>query len=781
MTSATKTSGPIESGLCRIPFAPATAGDARILVVDDMPSIHDDFRKILSASPQQDLNSAADALFGEAQTADHHPKFLIDSAYRGEEALALVEGAVSEGRPYAIAFVDVRMPLGWDGIETSTRLWNVDPDLQIVICTAYSDYSWDELTRRFGKTDSLLILKKPFDNIEVLQLAHALARKSVLTLAWRRHVAHLDIEVGLRTRELRAANEKLIRENAERERSSARTSAFASLGLRLSAAQSSREAALIVSDVADQLLGWDSCMCALCSAESGTLAIVIQIDIIDGKRTECTPTSPKVAPSPLALKVIREGGQLLSRNESGVQLPQSVPFGDETRKSTSRVFVPIRNGETVIGILSVQSYKPKLYDLGSLETLQALADHCGGALDRIKTEETLQETQAQLRQAQKLEAIGQLAGGVAHDFNNLLAVIRGNTDLALMEGADLSPSLQGSLTQIAAAADRAANLTRQLLAFSRKQVMQSQPVNLSLLAADLTEMLKRTIGEHIELQCDYAEHLPFVHADPCMLEQVMINLVVNGRDSMPQGGRLLVTTERVLIDAHYGHAHPEARPGVFVCLSVKDNGCGIAAEHLPRIFEPFFTTKETGKGTGLGLATVYGIIRQHQGWIEVTSKVGMGSTFKVYLPANEACPEVPVTQSTSPRQRGGNETILLVEDDDPLRLMTRHLLEKFGYQVYEASSGPEALETWRDHASEIDLLLADIIMPKGLTGHDVAQHILDREPRIKVLLMTGYSGGSHAPQSTQLRAHMVKVLQKPYAVTDLLRAVRQCLDSPQSA
>ena len=233
-----------------------------------------------------------------------------------------------------------------------------------------------------------------------------------------------------------------------------------------------------------------------------------------------------------------------------------------------------------------------------------------------------------------MEAIGQLAGGIAHDFNNLLTVIHGNVQLVLTDESQLKEENRQCLKQVTDATERAANLTRQLLAFGRKQVVQFQPLDLNHVISNFTKMLKRVIGEQIVLQCHYAKNLPSVNADIGMIEQILINLIVNARDAMPQGGSIVITTEAISIDAAYVETHPEAQPGEFVCITVSDTGTGIYPEYLPRIFEPFFTTKEAGKGTGLGLATVYGIVKQHQGWIEVSSQLGKGTAFKIFLPAS---------------------------------------------------------------------------------------------------------------------------------------------------
>jgi signal transduction histidine kinase/CheY-like chemotaxis protein len=387
------------------------------------------------------------------------------------------------------------------------------------------------------------------------------------------------------------------------------------------------------------------------------------------------------------------------------------------------------------------------------------------------------ELEEQLRQAQKMEAIGQLAGGVAHDFNNMLTVIRGHTELLLMQPDRVNGSTADSLGQVVAAADRASNLTRQLLTFSRKQPMQAHPLDLDDVLGNLTKMLKRIIGEDIQFRCSHGAGLPMIHADTGMIEQVLVNLVVNARDAMPDGGQLHVITEKVMIETDRLQGHPERRPGTFVSVTVSDTGTGIAPEHMARIFEPFFTTKEIGKGTGLGLATVYGIVKQHEGWIEVRTKVGAGTSFQVFLPGLQSheVASAPLEKEAPPE--GGTETILLVEDDDAVRSLTRQLLEHFGYSVREANSGREALELWQNALAEIDLLLTDMIMPGGVSGRELAHRLLERRPELKVIYLTGYSDENLAGDTSFMRRTQSLLLQKPCPWNQLLAAVRGCLDS----
>ncbi|HTB85088.1 MAG TPA: response regulator [Candidatus Sulfotelmatobacter sp.] len=380
----------------------------------------------------------------------------------------------------------------------------------------------------------------------------------------------------------------------------------------------------------------------------------------------------------------------------------------------------------------------------------------------------------QLRQAQKMEAIGQLAGGVAHDFNNLLAVIQGNAELALMESG-LDGPLREYLTQITGASGRAANLTRQLLAFGRKHAMRPQPLNLNSLVGNLTRMLKRIIGEDVRLECQY-DGQPFVHADPGMIEQVILNLVVNARDAMPNGGQLVVSTRTVHLDETITTPHPEVRSGEFACLSVSDTGTGITPENLAHIFEPFFTTKEIGKGTGLGLATVYGVVKQHDGWVDVSSRVNEGTTFEIFLPAIQPPAGTPPPAHSQAKRRGGTERILLVEDDEAVRLMTRLTLERHGYRIIEACSGRKALEMWHAGPLEIDLLLTDIVMPEGIDGRRLAELLREQTPALKVVFVSGYSLNVISKDTEFFKRRNNYFLQKPYPAHVLIETVRHCLD-----
>jgi PAS domain S-box-containing protein len=390
----------------------------------------------------------------------------------------------------------------------------------------------------------------------------------------------------------------------------------------------------------------------------------------------------------------------------------------------------------------------------------------------ITTQKRLED---QLRQAQKMEAIGQLAGGVAHDFNNILTVIHGHAELLLTEGRP-SERASHSARQISQAAERGAALTRQLLAFSRRQVMQPRLLDMNEIVGNMTKMLSRIVGEDIALQLHYCPQPAPVRADAGMIEQVLLNLVVNARDAMPQGGRVVIKVTVAEVDTAHLDQHPEGRQGRFVCLSVADTGCGIAPDNLPHIFEPFFTTKEVGKGTGLGLATVYGIANQHRGWVEVESEPGKGAAFGVFLPWSDAVQGGPSEDpSTRLLPRGGSEMILVVEDEAPLRDLVCRYLARCGYRILQAETGAKALELWAARSHEIDLVLTDLVMPDRMNGRQLAERLQADRPDVKILFTSGYSA-EVVGKDFVLRPGL-NYLPKPFQPQKLAAIVRACLDA----
>ena len=381
--------------------------------------------------------------------------------------------------------------------------------------------------------------------------------------------------------------------------------------------------------------------------------------------------------------------------------------------------------------------------------------------------------EAKWQQAQKMELVGQLAGGVAHDFNNILTSTLLQLGM-LLDDPNLPEVTKRSLKQLEKEANRAAGLTRQLLLFSRQHVIGLKPLKLNAVLANLLNMLQRLLNKNVSLEFQAGDDPLWIEADLGMIEQVVTNLCLNAQDAMaPKVGRLTIDARLVKLDAEASRVNLEARPGLFVCLSVADTGCGMDAATLKHLFEPFFTTKEVGKGTGLGLATVYGITKQHGGWVEVASQMGKGSTFRVYLPA---LTKAPLVNSASPllEVKRGEETILLVDDETALRDMVALGLQLYGYRVLEAASGEEATLVWDQHAGEIALLFTDMRMPGGMTGLELFERFKRTKATLKGIISSGYS--DEIVKSQGLMGTGITFLPKPYDVKTLAGAVRNCLD-----
>ena len=688
----------------------------RVLVIDDTPSIHEDFQKILAPAPTlevADVQALASAIFGANNPSPARSTFAVDSAMQGEQGLALLLDAQTEGRPYALAFVDMRMPPGWDGIETIRHLWAADPSLQIVICTAYSDSSWEQTIQALGDSDNLLILKKPFDNIEALQLAHALTKKWLVARQHAQQLASLDRAIRQRTTELLAAEERF-------------SLAF----------------------------------------NASPLPQVIQ-DLETGEIIETNSAHEKFTGLPRK--------ELLSLNAGC--------FG---RGRDSIEWQPLM--ENLRAGLPVDewpfTYRPEGHPSRELRcsARPVTIDRRPYAVWVFRDVTDHLHLEQQFRQAQKMDAVGQLAAGVAHDFNNLLTVILSYTSFVLDDNS-VAEEHRAGLGQVHAAAQRAASLTRQLLIFSRLQITKPESLDAGATLGSLREMLGRLLPERIKLTWHSADHLPCILADAANLEQIVMNLVVNARDAICSSGTIRVGLDAVSLSSAEATRHADARPGRFLRLSVTDDGKGMEPTILARIFEPFFTTKGVGEGTGLGLSTVYGMVHQHEGWIEVTSTPGRGTTFQVFLPAlntESNLHAAPVsTDSSTKIPHGRGESILLVEDESSVRDTAALVLTRAGYRVTKAADGPRALRAWTAAPRRFDLLLTDIVMPNGISGIELAATLRAQDTSLKVILSTGYSdellrSGAKTIKGTHL-------LLKPYANGTLLEITRKALDDSGSA
>ncbi len=449
--------------------------------------------------------------------------------------------------------------------------------------------------------------------------------------------------------------------------------------------------------------------------------------------------------------------------------PYAVP---ECADVVATITVPILFGDRLLGVLHSHTTEPgRRFTAGHLRRLQTLATHAAIAIENARLFAELQRSYETLRQSQKMEAIGQLAGGVAHDFNNLLTVITGYSEMLLARLPRHDPA-RGKIEEILQAGERASALTQQLLAFSRKQVLQPQILDLNAHVAKLQEMLRRLIGEDIALETRLAQPLGCVKADPVQIQQVIINLAVNARDAMPQGGRLVLETANVTLDEAAARAAGLAA-GAYVRLAVTDTGRGMSPEVMEHIFEPFFTTKGDGKGTGLGLSTVYGIVSQSGGHVRVESELGRGTTMTIYLPAVSAAAEGPPEALAAPVRRGGGERVLVVEDEEAVRHLTAAMLQELGYAVAEAGSADEALSVLRSNRQgAIRLMLTDVVMP-GTNGLELRRIVAAEHPAVRVILMSGYTDHSLL---THGALDASPFLQKPFSSAGLLAKVRTVLE-----
>lgn len=653
----------------------------RILVVDDNPAIHQDFDKILrprldSASSLDDL---AAQLFKVTPQARRHPEVQLSFASSGEEALAAVQAGLSRGEPFAMAFMDVQMPPGWNGVETVLRLWETDPDLLVVFCTAYSDYSWSDLAERLGHSDKFLILKKPFEAIEVTQLAVAMLSKWSATREARLRMDELDRLVAERTAHLQHQVE-ITRATEERFSRAFHLTPLPMLIL--------HAGNLEVVDANEHLAALAG------GAEAGGA------DSHDSIRR-------LLAANPAIIRGLAAPNQI-----RGQQYSMHLPAGGTRTLVVSREF----------------------FTLAGESHMLIVADDI---TERLASEE-------RLRQSQKMEAVGQLAAGIAHDFNNIMTVILGRISDHVGD-PHLPARYRESLTEVLTSGTRAAELTRQLLAFGRRQALVLQPVNLEQALRSQAAMLGRVISENYRIHLEFDQDLPAAMADPAAMHHIVMNLVINARDSMPQGGSIDLRVAALRIPAgpreQADGLHVEG--GLYLCLSVRDSGCGMDKQLRARIFEPFFTTKEVGKGSGLGLPMVYGLVAQLSGWLEVKSQPGRGSEFRVYLPAagHRAPEKAPALPGLSRLPCGRGRMALIVEDDAPIRRMLCQMVKRFGFEIHSAASGHEALKMWENEnlADTLDLVITDIVMPGSLSGLSLGARFQEERPDLKIVYSTGYS------------------------------------------
>lgn len=691
----------------------------RILIAGDNISVHADFKTVLAhATTAGATQSPADrGLFSRAgAVVVDQVLFRVESSNQGEDALTMVREAVAQGDPFALALVDLRVSPEGDGFKALEQLWEASPELQIVLCTERPDFSWEQIFERFGCRDNLLILKRPFEAVEMLQIVHAMTLKWAMAKQARLHLMDLDRMVCQRTQELQLE----IEDHAK------------------------AQEALRVSE-------------------------------------ERFAKAFRASPLPMAIKSLPEGRyldannaflalaglssqRLMGRNDDELRLwEDSSSLQTAAAQSQHR----IRNHPLVLRGSDVALRNVLFWsEPVTLDTNPCLLVIVQDVTARMKLE-------AELRQTQKLDLVGRLTASVAHEFNNLLTVIQGHASLLKADPSNAKLAADAA-DRISQASQRAGAFTGQLLAFSRKQpVLNLKSVNLSEATLNMRKTLEQLLGERHTLKLDCEMNIALTRLNDGAFEQVLVNLVLNARDALSDGGDIHVGTRLETVDNAAASRHPNARTGLFVCLTVRDTGCGMTREILERIFDPFFTTKEVGKGTGLGLPTVLGIVQQHNGWIEVTSQPGRGSTFQVFLPVTEAASTQRKMEQARPRtaERGDGETVLVVEDDRGVRELARVALEHGGYRVIEAADGVNALKIWDETPGRISVLITDMVLPNGISGGTLAKTLQKKGPSLRIICVSGYNPEFIKKDLPEMRG--IVFLPKPYDSQTLLDAVKQ--------
>ncbi|NLG51904.1 MAG: response regulator [Chloroflexi bacterium] len=700
----------------------------RILVADDEQEILDVYYRILcppeASREDTELDALGAELFGHAQAhkAARH-RYDVTCCRQSSEVVEAVRQAREEGRPYAAVFLDVRMPPGEDGIWAAEQVRALDRDVGIVIVTGHADVQSSDIAHRVPPADRLFYIQKPFHQQELLQFASALsARRQAEEWAGMAHKT-LQAQVVEQTVKLARVTETPHGQIAERE-------------LIEEALRESEERYRDLLESAHDLIqtvSWDGRFLFVNRAWLDTMGYT-EAEVHDLRVSEIIhPDSLDLWQDALA----------------------AVVNGD-VMQSMQITFV-VRNGRPVLVEGNLVPSRRQGYITASHGFFRDVTER--------------RRLEAQFRQAQKMEVIGRLAGGVAHDFNNLLTVISGHCQFLL---ADLDPSsdMIHDVEGILHASESAANLTRQLLAFSRRQMQQLCLLDLNEVLERMAKMLRRVIGEDVALEMHLGEDLGTVQADPGQLEQVIVNLALNARDAMPDGGKVVLETANVYMDAEEAAALPGMKPGNWVMVAVHDTGCGMSDEVKQHLFEPFFTTKEPGKGTGLGLPTVYGIVKQSQGYVYIDSEASKGTTVRIYLPRVDMGAEDIMLDRPAAELPRGTERILLVEDADDVRRLTVRMLHRLGYRVLAASNASDALALFSSASEVVDLVLTDILMPQT-SGGVLVKQLRRIAPGTKVLYMSGYSNEVIDP--ALLRQPGTGFIAKPFTVETLAQKLREVL------
>lgn len=691
----------------------------RILIVDDNESIHDDFRKILLSSKTIEENEYKNLeleLFGNTNNAtliSTSLDYQIDFVFQGEQALELVEKAERQNKPYALIFMDVRMPPGWDGIETISKIWGRFPNIEIVICSAYSDYSWDKIISKLGTNDRLLFLKKPFDAVEVQQMALALVKKWNLAEKARHYVDDLEREVAKRTKQLKSMVQELINS-----RDKLKQEIFIRRQTEQALASEKENLVVTLRSIRDAVITIDI---------NGTITLV-----------------NKVAEDLLGMDI---------KGLIGRPLRDVLYLVSEKNKEKHNVCMDhtLQKGKIIDSdedrsILITKDQKEILISL-NCSLITDKNNKIGGIVVVIRDVSENQKIEEELLKAKKLESVSTFAGGIAHDFNNIITGIIGNITMARMEINDNEKVLK-CLDTAEQASLRANKLSQQLLTFSRGGTPVKEEVYLQEIIADLVYFV--SVGSNINYKIDLKDDLIPVNIDKEQINQVFNNLILNAINSIQDGGTITISAENAEIT---GSSHLPLKDGTYLKIFIQDEGCGIPKENIENVFDPYFTTKE--EGNGLGLATTYSIIKKHDGYITVDSEVGKGSTFTFYLPASNK-------NSTQDKR------IMVVDDEEMIRNVLKKILEELGYKVELADNAAKAVIIYEKTAKEQNYFSAMIIDSKiinSINQKEIINKLRKIDPDLKAIICTSYSNDQVMAKYKDYGFN--GVITKPFRVNEL--------------
>ncbi len=707
----------------------------RILIADDEENILHLYKTVLSPeiSEKNDFDSEIskleERLFSEAVPSQSSKDiFDIVTCNQAEKAVKEVEKSIAEDNRYAIAFLDIRMPPGKDGIWAAERIRALDPMIAIVIVTAFSDIDVKDIADRIPPQDKLLFLLKPFHPQEILQFSKALSSKWKAEQEVFRHQDKLNSIIDNQQQNLLKLNRKIEKGNLVLQKTESLLSKHKAL---LEEVFNGVREGIIMLDMEGKILLSNPFFCNLLDLSPNDVNGKIVYSLMDES-------------SRVELYRFMRSSDFSESKSINLTLNE-----DDKPKHLYITIYPRFTGTTLIGYFAV------IQDLTEQKQLEL-----------------------QFLQSQKMEAMGKLAGGIAHDFNNLLTVISGNSELLLDE--DIGDENKQIINEIKQSSTDAQKLTKQLLYFSRQQKLSKTNTNLNNVIVNLNSVLKRIIGVNISIQSEMENNLGMINADITLIKQMIINLVINAKDALPNGGVIKLISRNVTIDEAMTKTIPNSFRGHFVCLTIEDNGTGIKKSILPRIFEPFYTTKEFGKGTGLGLSTVFGIVAQHNGWINVRSKVNLGTSFDIFIPRTDDLYINDKEEEKKIDTTGNNELVLVAENNKAVLRFTEDALKRNGYRVLSAETIMEAKKLFDQNFEGIDILITDLVFPDS-TGIFLIQHALLKNSELKVILTSGYSAED---DRSKLAENMkIPVLNKPYSIKELLLFIKSveamAMDSDQ--